>query len=415
MTQSTPRTANTVRATSPEFVSRSIHPTLMRRRNLAGILKLVLMRGPIARTEIVNAMNASSGGITKLTSELIGAGLIKEVAAPEPAAGVGRPQVPLDLDTDSRAVLSVHIGLRYSVVAAVDLRGRVIVQRGLEHGSATATRVLRQTINVLAGVRDELSSRRVVGVGVTSGGVIDHANGVLVTHPGLGWHAVPVRQLVAEGLGLDVVYDNEACGEALGELMYGTRLTVGNLITIFVGGVVEACLVIDRKIIRGANGTAGTLTHLPVDKARGQACTCGRRNCLQAIASNPALLVTGREQGIVGEDATYEDLLQRATDGDRRARRLLTLRAHWVGQAVAILQGLMDPEAILLSGNAIAFDGYLDAVHSGMDQIDPALPKTMVRLATLGNRSTSIAGAALFLDLYFGDPAAYEPQLLNGK
>lgn len=399
--------APTLTSESPQ----GIQATTMRHHNIAGILKVVLMRGPVARAEITRATNTSSGAITKLTSALLKAGVIREYASMDSAPGPGRPRVPLDLDTSSRAVLSLHIGVNLSTIAAVDLRGGVVIERLVKHRSTSIDNVIDALIGELSAMRGELRARRVVGVGVTSAGVIDVGSGVLVSHPHREWAAAAVRDRMASRLDLPVVYDNEVRAEAMAELMYGTRLTVSNLITLFVGGVVEAGLVVNRQIQRGTHGNAGSLAHLPIGSVVGAACRCGSRSCFGTVATNPALLAMGRERGVVEERETYDDVLARANDGDVEARRLLDQRARWVGEAVGVVQDLFDPEAVVLSGNATYFDGYLDAVRASAGAVDPSRSGSTVRLASFGAHSTAVSSAALFLDRYFADPVAFEPEL----
>lgn len=389
----------------------SLHPATMRQHNIAGILRVVLMRGPVARAEITQATNTSSGAVTKLTSALLKAGVIREQPGMDVAGGPGRPRVPLDLDTSSRTVLSLHIGVNLSTIAAVDLRGGVVIERLAKHRSTSIATVLDALAGDLAALRDELQGRRIVGIGVTSAGVIDPRSGVLVSHPQREWSSVRVRDHFADRLGIPVVYDNEVRAEALAELMYGTRLTASNLVTLFVGGVVEAGLVVDRQIQRGARGSSGSLAHLQISSARGATCRCGSRSCFGAVATNPALLAVGREQGIVTDRETYDDVLTRANDGDRAVRRLLDQRARWVGEAVGVIQDLIDPEAVVLSGNATFFDGYLDAVRASLAAVDPTRSGSTVRLASFGAQSSAVSGAALLLDRYFADPVAFEPEL----
>ncbi|WP_162606343.1 ROK family protein [Jiangella asiatica] len=387
----------------------SLHPVTMRQQNLATVLKVILAHGPIPRAEITEIAGTSSGTTTKLTAALIDAGVVRELTASGPAAGAGRPRVPLDLDTTSRAVLTLHIGVHYSLVAAVDLRAEQILQRQVAHSSAEAESVIRGAAEALAELRDQLSGRHVVGVGITSGGSVDHTAGRLMHHAELGWTEVPVRDLVAEQLGLEVVYDNEARGEALAELTFGVGSSADNVIALFVGSVVEAALVVNRQIHRGARGIAGTVAHLPVGAAQGPRCECGRTNCLRMVASNTGLLALARERGLATESTTYEELVNRGADA--AVSDLLALRGRWVGEAVGTLTDLLDPDAVTLSGNATHADGFLDAVRDGMRAADPSRPDGIVQLATFGERSTAAAAAALLLDRYFTDPVAFEPGL----
>lgn len=367
------------------------------------------MRGPVARADITSATSATSGTVTRLTAALLRAGVIREVPSDGASTSTGRPRVPLDLDTNNRAVLSAHVGLNMSTVAAVDLRAGVVIERIVKHRSNAAENVLKGVAAELRTIRGELGGRHIIGAGVTSGGVIDPNSGVLVTHPRPDWSGVPVRQIMADGLGLEVVYDSEVNAEAIAELIYGRP--ADTLVTLFVGSVVEAALVVRQRIVRGAHGRAGSLAHLPVAGASGPVCTCGRRSCFGVVAANPALLAAGREQGIVAERETYHDIVARAADGDPQVRGLLRRRAQWVGEAVSVIVDFIDPDAVVLFGNATAYDDYVDDVRSGMRKVNGNHSSATVRPATFGTHAGAVSGAALLLDRYFADPVAYEPAL----
>lgn len=393
------------------LAQRSFQAATMRQLNLAGILRLVLREGPLARAEITAATSTSSGAVTKLTSALLRAGIVRELPFDSADPRPGRPRVPLDLDIESRAVLSAHIGLNLSTVAAVDLRGGIVVERLVTHRSADIENVIDRVVEELAAIRDGLGGRRIIGAGITSAGIVDPREGVLHSHPRPEWTRVPVRRLVADGLGMDAIYDNEVRAEAMAELIYGNEQLADNLVTLFVGSVVEAALVVNGTIQRGAHGHAGSLAHLPIADADGPPCSCGRRNCLRTLTTNAALLARGQEQGVVGAQESYDDLIVRAEDGDPEVRRLMQQRARWVGEAVGVIVDLVDPGAVVLSGNATHYDDYLEDVTTSMRSIDPTRPQNAVRLASFGAHAAAVSGAALLLDRYFTDPVSFEPAL----
>jgi hypothetical protein len=97
------------------------------------VLRSVLEHGPVARSTIARLTGLSPASVTDYCARFTELGLIREAQAPRRAGGVGRPHVPVDLDDSRFVVGGVHIAVRYTTVALLDLRGRVVVRRELKH------------------------------------------------------------------------------------------------------------------------------------------------------------------------------------------------------------------------------------------------------------------------------------------
>ncbi|NUO46513.1 MAG: MarR family transcriptional regulator, partial [Streptomyces sp.] len=109
-----------------------------RRRTSASIvLRSVLEHGPVARSTIARLTGLSPASVTDYCARFARLGLIEEAAAPRRSNGVGRPHVPVDLDSSRFVVGGVHVAVPYTTVALLDLRGRVVASRELRHTDGT--------------------------------------------------------------------------------------------------------------------------------------------------------------------------------------------------------------------------------------------------------------------------------------
>nr|WP_042187472.1 ROK family transcriptional regulator [Kibdelosporangium sp. MJ126-NF4]CEL18117.1 ROK-family transcriptional regulator [Kibdelosporangium sp. MJ126-NF4]CTQ90654.1 ROK-family transcriptional regulator [Kibdelosporangium sp. MJ126-NF4] len=394
-----------------EHKPQTVNLAAMRWHNLGAILRAIRDHGPVPRAELTRLTGISSGTTTKLTASLVSAGVIHEAVGEDTDRATGRPRVPLDLHPATRAVLAAHIGLQRTMVAAVDLRAHTIAAHTVDHRSEQWRHVLTQAIGELEALRAGLGERRVLGVGITTGGQVDHRAGILRSQAGTTWHDVDVREPIADKLGLPVEYDHAVRGASLAELRYGMRGHAEDILNLFVGNTIGVAMVIAGALHHGARDRAGTVAHLPVAGARGPRCACGRGNCFEALTSNLGILELGRNNGIVGPGENYDALLTRARDGDADVRRLLRRRATWVGEAITVLADLVDPEVVVLTGNATEWDGFLPAVRRATD----ADLSARIRLPSLQPHSPTTAPAALILDRYFLDPVPFEPELASGS
>ena len=392
-------------------------PEDMRRRNVSAVLRAVLAHGPVARSEISRLTGLSAGTVTKLTTPLLGAGLLHEQPPAGHARDTGRPRVPVELDLRDRAVVGLHLGLLRTTVGLVDLRAGVFAQRVVAHSVTEPEPLLREARDAVEDLaRVDGAGRSVLGVGASVGGWVDHAAGTIVEHPSLGWRDVPARAEL-EALGRPLRLDNSVRAHALAETWFGTATGKRSVAYLFVGNIVGAALVIDRAIHHGPRSAAGHLTHFPVEGVRGPRCACGRHNCLQAVASDVGMLTLGRETGVVAEGETLESVIARARDRDRPAARLLRDRARRVGQAVAVLLDLVNPDLVVLAGGLVDAPEYLDDVRAEAARrthVEVDLDRRVVTTA-LGEHALVASSAALVLDAYYDDPFSFEARLAGGR
>ncbi|HEX2863238.1 MAG TPA: ROK family protein, partial [Deinococcales bacterium] len=180
---------------------------------------------------------------------------------------------------------------------------------------------------------------------------------------------VPVGRLLAERLGLPVVLDNDVNALAAGEALFGRGRRAASFLVCTVGRGIGAGVVIDGRVHRGRNGGAGEIGHT-LSEPGGRHCDCGRRGCLEAQASVPALLARYREAGGPGRPVSAESLAALAAAGDPLARDLISDAGRRVGLALAAAVNLLNPDLLILAGEGLALGeglvaGARDALAAG--------------------------------------------------
>jgi glucokinase len=203
---------------------------------------------------------------------------------------------------------------------------------------------------------------RAISVGVPGG--VDDAAGVVDKAPNLGWTKVPLARRLSEALGVDrIVLDNDVRVAVLGEWAYGVGRGARTMIGIFVGTGIGGGLVLDGKLHGGARGVAGELGHMVLEPG-GPRCSCGRRGCLEALASRTAIERELRARAKHGDkskalrimkkedrDRLTSSVVERALeDGDELLTEVLAEAQRHLGEAVGNLINLIDPEVIVIGG-----------------------------------------------------------------
>ncbi len=270
------------------------------------------------------------------------------------------------------------------------------------------------TIGAMIDAAKGLLDPEVVAVGVGAAGLVDASTGVLRFAPNLAWRELPIAARMSDALGLPCQVDNDANVAAWGEYRFGAGRGYRHMLLVTVGTGIGGGVVAGRRLFRGAHGFAAEIGHIIVEP-NGPLCGCGNRGCWEQVASGQAIGRLGREAAIehpmsliaelAGKDAaavTGETVTMAANQGDDVAIRILAQVGHRLGEGIAGLVNVLDPQVVVVGGGAIvAGDLLLDpARESFFGSVEgpehrPAVP---IVPAQLENDAGAVGAAALALE-----------------
>lgn len=256
----------------------------------------------------------------------------------------------------------------------------------------------------------------VKGVGINFGGPVDTAAGVVLrSHQVAGWDGFPLAAAVTDALGLPVVLENDANGQALAEWRFGAGQGSTSMVYLNIGTGIGGGIVADGRLWRGAHGLAAEFGHLTI-RPGGPLCSCGRHGCLEALAAGPAMGRRAREalaaltpqlqqrSAMVcsaGSPAavTGRDLTAAAAAGDTLAIAVVDAVFDDLALGLADIIISIDPERIVLGGGAA--NVALSLLHKLETKVrSECLPGTAehvdLRPAALGADAGIYGGAAVF-------------------
>jgi len=220
---------------------------------------------------------------------------------------------------------------------------------------------------------DLLAGARPVAVGVSFGGPVNFASGtVRLSHHVPGWENAPLREILAAEFGAPASVDNDANVAALGEHRFGAGQGCDSLMYITVSTGVGGGWILNGRPWRGAEGMAGEIGHTVVDPD-GPICLCGKRGCVERLASGPSIAQRARERlkaqpdrGHVlralawGDPSVHSEqdleaitaklVAQAATQGDDLAWEALEVGAWALGVGIGNAANLVNPECFVLGG-----------------------------------------------------------------
>lgn len=392
----------------------------LRRRNAASVTQMILNSGHISRAEIAAAVGLSAGAVTKITAELMRAGLIVEGTSRTTDRDLGRPRVPITVNRELHRFAGVHLGLRRSTVGLTDLAGDVVSQRVAEHRRKDPASVMREAQDLLAEVVSA-DGGTVLGVGVCSGGWVEPSTGTIRDQPVLGWSDVQLGD-AAKSLGVPVFVDSSVRALALAEARFGAGRGAANLVYVFIGNIVGAAQLLDGRVAVGRNSAAGTIDHLVVGPRSGALCNRGHADCLWALGSDVAVVSKARAEGVISARGQLEHLVAAAARTEPKARRagaLLRERARYAGVAIGVLLDVFDPEIVVVGGGLLDAPSGLSTVHKAgaaraTRYTDIGELRDIVLPSGLGPHALVRGAASLALDHFYRDPLAVFAQLSRG-
>jgi predicted NBD/HSP70 family sugar kinase len=338
-----------------------------REHNISALFETVLTKGPLSRRDVARLTGLSAASVTKLVKPMITNGYLIEN---DREAGVpGRPQIPLQVDPSRHFAVGIKLMNSEIVGVVADLHAEVLSSYRLKLTKSAPADVV-DAIEKITGILLEespIQRDRLLGIGIGLSGHINGSSGVLHQSPLLGWRNVPLRQLVADRMRVPVVIENDVNTLAVAEQWFGPGSGYGSFAVVTVGAGVGCGLVLDGQLWQGISGAAGEFGHMVVDPD-GPECHCGKRGCLESIASDTAI-AAAMSRAVGRKISKVSQVVALAHAGDPDAQGVFQQAGTALGRALAALVNLLNPPLIILSGEGItASDLFIDALRSELER-----------------------------------------------
>jgi len=259
---------------------------------------------------------------------------------------------------------------------------------------------------------DDLKDRTLKGIGVGSPGPLDPETGVILDTPNLQWENFPLGERLGKEFGVPVAVDNDVNMGVYGEYHFGAGKGYRNVIGIFPGTGIGGGLILDGKLFRGTTGNAGELGHVIVE-IDGPRCGCGRRGCLEALASRIAIAREAAALALRGDapyilDSAGTDLAKIRSGtlaksiaaGDKHVEEVVRKAARYIGIAMGNFVNIFSPEAFVLGGGLVEKLDKLFVEETTKAMKENSFPflssSVKVHAAKLGDDAT-VMGAAMLI------------------
>lgn len=361
------------------------------------ILDIIRAGGSISRVEIAQESGMTAASVTNIVRLLLDLELVKEIGYAESTGGKRRTL--LSIAPESRYAVGVHMQHESTTFTVSDMAGRLVGRRG---SFGRPTKDSDTLSHRLAGdvddILDDLDIRKgsVFGVGIAVSRLLDAETSLTEI----------VAPALSRVVGLPVVVDREAIAAAVGEFWQGTTSQPTSFASLYMGDEFGAGFVNAGVVWRGAASNSGDIGHVALANG-GQRCRCGRRGCLQAIASPESVVSAAETLGLLPDSPAssladrFDALARRAARGEEQSFELIAKSAEHLAHVAVMVASVMDVEMYILAGSGFAVPGaiYAERIREALDEHTSrlSLPHISVELAHNPRDSAAVGASALVL------------------
>lgn len=261
---------------------------------------------------------------------------------------------------------------------------------------------------ILAKIEERgLNMDEIAGIGVGVPGPVS-IDGIVPHTANLGWGYKEVTRELSERTGLPCKAGNDANVAALGEMWMGGAKGHKDVLLLTLGTGVGGGIIINGKILTGAHGAGGEVGHIHVEDNMEEHCGCGNQGCLEQFASATGIARLGREELAKSDEpsllregeVTAKAVFDALKEGDALAKRVVERFGKYLGTAISIMAGVLDPEVIVIGGGVSkAGEILLDYIRKYYrPYVYKSSKDTEFALAQLGNDAGIYGCAKLILD-----------------
>jgi glucokinase len=356
-------------------------PEYIKVMNRNTVLSLIVKEKSISRAMISTRTNLSKSTVSSIVDELLSEDIIRERGEGLSTKLGGRKPIELVFNPSAGCIVGIDIGATKSIVVISDLAGKIlseeIVQRDKRHSSEFLDEIIRTAKQMAAnlGVEDKL-----IGVGVGIPGTTDIDSGIARFVPKLDWVDYPIRDVLQKEFGLDVFIDNDVNMAVYGEKWLGVGKAYNNFVFISIGDGIGSGIIIDNKIYRGHNFTAGEVGYLVLSKdaLKTERYTPDAYGYFESVASGSAI---ERKIGI-----SCKEVFEKASRNDLKCIEAVNEMTEYLSMGIANIVSVLSPQAVIIGGGVSkAGLGLLLSIRKEVSRLTPI--KSEIVLSELGENA----------------------------
>jgi predicted NBD/HSP70 family sugar kinase len=321
------------------------------------VLRTIFANESISRAEVARVTNLTRTTVSDVVNGLLSEGLVEEVGRGESLGG--KSPILLSVVADSRYLIGLNLAQDKFTGAIVNLRGEIkeMVEAPVHDEDG------ENALNLVYQMIDQLMKKKIkpiVGIGVGAPGLVNTREGVVVNAVNLEWQDLPLSQALEKKYKIPARVLNDSQAAAIGEFVYGGgHAPDENMVVVNVIHGIGAGILINGRLFQGDGGGAGEIGHVVVQE-NGELCRCGKRGCLETVASARAVVKRLKVDSLA-------DVVSAFSAGNAAASEVIESAGRYLGLSLANLIATLNIQKIVLTGDMTRFgEKWLNAVCDSM-------------------------------------------------
>ncbi len=325
--------------------------SLIKNINRVKILNAIRKNKPIARSQIAEIVGLDKKSITNFVTELLNEGLIEETGKKDNMSG--RPYTMLEFR--QKYVMGIYIAPHFSRGVLMDLYGRIEALHEEEYPFYSG---MDKIAGAVANIYKTLAAKKQpgCGVGICMPGILDIAGGSVIESVNIpALNGINFFNVFSEIIPFPLYFEEESRAIALAEKWFGIGRSHDDFVCVEVSGGIGTGIVNNRRLFKGAGQYAGEIGHVVIEPD-GKKCSCGNCGCLEAYASEKAVL---EYINAASNDGPIERLcyFKPGMITDKRYNELLAEIGFRLGVGLSAVVNILCPKVIIITGSVVNFFG----------------------------------------------------------
>lgn len=398
-----------------DFKNNGSNTDLKRFRQQSFIIEYLYRNGKASNPELAKLTNMSSPTINKLILELIEFGIVQDLGYGDSIGG-RRPNL-YGINPNAKYIISIDIDCRMIKMGVFNLRNEAVSEiityfDNVKNKQQVFEGIFNRLDELL--VRLNYKTSQFLGIGISLPGLIEAKTGE--TYSDLLIDGLSLEEVFQNRYQLPTFTGNDSRVMALGEQAFGAARNKNNVLCINICDGIGMGMIVNGKIYEGKSGFAGELGHINVVDD-GDLCTCGKRGCLETVASGTALIHQAQAGILEGKQSILTELvkgdiheihvstiIEALENGDAFAIDLISKAGGYLGKGIAGLIHIFNPEMVIIGGKVARARHFLvDPIQQSLNKytIHRIKQDTEIVTSTLEENVKLLGAVAMVMNTLF--------------
>ena len=384
------------------------------------VLRFIRQKDSTSQTDIVKSLGLSKAAVSDAVQKLFNGGYIQENGMLDASRKGGRRRIILKFNPLSGFVIGINFKISSAYLALSDLSGNIYKKKTVrfERG-ASPDKVIPLIIKAADGLLKLKpdSAGELVGIGIGVPGIIHYGTGKLIYADTLkNWEGVNVGAELEAHFNVPTYIENDVKAGTLAEYLFGIAKGVSNFVLLWIGNGIGAGIIVDGRLMRGANSSAGEIGYNNLgffisNKRQLPLLYSGQKDFGDILSEDSIVSAYNKARGLNdGKVLTIKDSHKLLDKNDEIAVNIFKEIGRLVGVIGIMLANTLNPELIVLGGDVInGNDQIVEEVYRFLKQDILSAPVENVKLALMRKKSDMALLGAISLILY----ELFEPQFYS--